>query len=110
VGVGVGFAVLVLLLGLAWFFSARHGLTRARYERIEPGMTRAEVGNLLGQESGPLVSLGAGRREAWYVSNRGRSLGRQVVIQVAFDDDDRVIDKAIGEEQADAWASRVLRR
>jgi hypothetical protein len=104
------FLTLLLSLILAWSFLGRSGrITAENCERIKLGMTRAEVSGMLG-ESGPSVVFGAdGRNSADYTEYNGGPRGRRTIIQVTFDYDDRVTDKAFQEESTEAWLSRLLR-
>jgi hypothetical protein len=65
-------------------------------------MSKAEVTALLG-ETNDWVSLDSwgGRHSAYYHDRTSR--GRRATIEVRFDQDDRVFDKAFGEETAQAW-------
>ncbi len=104
--------VLALLLGLivVWSSLGSGRITAKNCERIKLGMTRAEVSEMLG-ESGPSVVFGAdGRNSADYTEYKGGSRGRRMIIQVTFDKDDRVTDKAFQEESTEAWLSRLLRQ
>ena len=95
-------------LGLSWvwFLRAPRRISAETFARIQSGMTKAEVTTIVG-ETDDWVSLGAGRHSAYYKEYGG---GRGATIEVRFDKDDRVFDKAFEKESVEAWLSRRWRK
>ena len=100
----------VLGLSLAWFLclpGVPRRISAASCARIQPGMTKAEVGAIVG-ETDDWVRLDSwgGRHSAYYHDYRS---SRRATIEVRFDENDRVFDKAFEEESMEAWLARKLR-
>ena len=100
----------VLLAGLSvvWFLRAPAHISAESCARIQPGMTKAEITAIVG-ETNDWVSLGAGVHSAYYTEYEGGPRGRRATIEVRFDKDNRVFDKAFEEESVEAWLSRRWR-
>jgi hypothetical protein len=78
---------------IAWPRLPRPGVTRANYERIRGGMTRAEVEGIFGGPGEPSSSDQADGNRLW----RGPGLA----VLVWFDEQGRVIDKVAREAAED---------
>jgi len=100
------FSLLLIGLGAVWFIHAPARVSAESCAHIQRGMSKEEVASILGQTS-DWVNMGADVHSAYYHSEGSR--GRKATIEVRFDKDDRVFDKAFEEESTEAWVDRLLR-
>jgi hypothetical protein len=100
-------AVPLVALLTPWLWSLldrSHGVTRANFERIQEGMTRDEVGAIMGQEcERNLIGMGAGLMRVSY--------SERATIEVTFSNDDKVVSKSFHPwtiDQTLKWLHGVL--
>jgi hypothetical protein len=105
----VGLAVALVLFGvlLPLLLPWHCPVNRAAFERIEKGMTRAQVEAILGGPCGNYRTRPFPKNQSWVLPSSGPILfyqswepwaGDEVVVHVCFDDEGIVELKVIGEE------------
>ena len=98
---GLGIGLLLLAVVGLWLLITRPGVTWWNYEQIDVGMTRPEVERLLG---------GPGREpRLWAFAGQHWRRDDGFIIEVMFDQEDRVIIKSLRDHREAGFSDKIRR-